>query len=49
MDGLRDRGILVRWWDKPRIRDYLRITIGTEEDMRALCEALEEILAENGG
>ena len=49
LDGLRDRGILVRWWDKPRIRDYLRITIGTEEDMRALCEALEEILAENGG
>ena len=49
LDGLRDRGILVRWWDKPRIRDYLRITIGTEEDMRALCEALEEVLAENGG
>lgn len=47
LDGLRERGILVRWWDKPRIRDYLRITIGTEEDMQALCEAIEEILEEN--
>lgn len=47
LDGLRDRGILVRWWDKPRIRDYLRITIGTEEDMKALCKAMREILAEN--
>lgn len=48
LDGLRDRGILVRWWDKPRIRDYLRITIGTEEDMAALCEALRAIIGEKG-
>ena len=48
LDGLRARGILVRWWDKPRIRDYLRITIGTEEDMKALCRAMAEIVAENG-
>lgn len=47
LDALRERDILVRWWDKPRIRDYLRITIGTDEDMRGLCQALEEILAEN--
>ncbi len=44
MEELRKRGILVRWWDKPRIKDYLRITIGTDEDMRALTGALEEIL-----
>lgn len=44
LDELRQRGILVRWWDKPRIRDYLRITIGTEEEMKALCEAMKEII-----
>lgn len=49
LDGLRQRGILVRWWDKPRIRDYLRITIGTEEEMNALCRAVEEILREKRG
>lgn len=48
LDGLRERGILVRWWDKPRIRDWLRITIGTEEDMKTLVGALREILAEKG-
>lgn len=47
LDGLRNRGILVRWWDKSRIRDYLRITVGTEEDMKALCKAVGEIIAEN--
>ncbi|MEA4955636.1 MAG: histidinol-phosphate transaminase [Pseudoflavonifractor sp.] len=46
LDGLRQRGILVRWWDKPRIRNYLRITVGTDEDMKALCSSLKEILAE---
>lgn len=49
LDGLRRRGILVRWWDKPRIRDYLRITIGTEEEMKALCRAVKEILREKQG
>ncbi len=46
LDGLRQRGILVRWWDKPRISNYLRITVGTDEDMKALCAALKEILDE---
>lgn len=46
LDGLRQRGILVRWWDKPRISNYLRITVGTDEDMKALCTALKEILDE---
>ncbi len=45
LDGLRDRGILVRWWDKPRIQDYLRVTVGTDGEMEALCAALEELLA----
>ncbi|MDR2530298.1 MAG: aminotransferase class I/II-fold pyridoxal phosphate-dependent enzyme [Oscillospiraceae bacterium] len=41
---LRDRGVLVRWWNLPRIENYLRITIGTDESMRRLIAALEEIL-----
>lgn len=41
--ALRSRGILVRHFDKDRIRDYLRITIGTKEQMEALIRALEEI------
>lgn len=42
---LRKRQIYVRHWDKDRIRNYLRITIGTEEQMEGLYGALEEILA----
>lgn len=47
LDGLRERGILVRWWDKPEIADWLRISIGADEDMEALCAALE-ILTKQG-
>ena len=42
-DGLRERGILVRRWDLPRISEHLRVSIGTEEEMAALCRALEEL------
>ena len=40
---LRERGILVRHWDKDRIRDYLRISIGTMQEMQALECAIEMI------
>ena len=42
--GLRERGILVRHFAKPRIDDYIRITIGTAEDMKILCDKLKEML-----
>ncbi len=42
--GLRDRGVLVRRFDKPRIADYLRVSIGTDAEMEAMCAACEEIL-----
>lgn len=42
--GLRDRGVLVRRFDRPRISEYLRISIGTDEEMEKLCAACEEIL-----
>lgn len=41
---LRDRGVLVRYFNKPRIHEFLRITIGTPEEMDVLIHALEEIL-----
>ena len=44
--GLKERGVLVRWFDAPRLRDYLRITIGSGEQMRILLERLRELLAE---
>ncbi|MCR5596249.1 MAG: histidinol-phosphate transaminase [Lachnospiraceae bacterium] len=43
-NGLRDQNIYVRYFDKPRINDHLRITIGTPEEMDKLYSALEEIL-----
>jgi len=43
---LREKSILVRHFDRPRIRDFVRITIGTPEEMRALRAALGEILSE---
>lgn len=41
---LREKGVLVRYFDKPRINDRLRITVGTPEEMDALLKALREIL-----
>ncbi|MDO4284531.1 MAG: histidinol-phosphate transaminase [Eubacteriales bacterium] len=42
--ALRERRICVRHWNRPRIGDYLRITIGTPEQMEAVTRALEEIV-----
>jgi len=41
---LRDRKILVRWFDEPPVRDYLRITIGTPAEALALVRAVKAIL-----
>ena len=41
--ALRDRGILVRHFSDPRLRDYLRITVGTDEEMDTLLQALKQI------
>ncbi|MGI6737228.1 MAG: histidinol-phosphate transaminase [Anaerovoracaceae bacterium] len=43
-EALRERGILVRHWETPKIRDFIRVTIGRDEDMKKLTAALEEIL-----
>ncbi len=40
---LRDRRIYVRYWNKPRIQNHLRITIGTDEEMDTLLGTLREM------
>ena len=42
--ALKARNIFVRYFNKPGIDNYLRITIGTDEQMQALEAALKEIL-----
>lgn len=42
--ALRQRAIIVRHFKQPRIDDYLRISIGTDEENQALCMALSEIM-----
>ncbi len=44
--ALRQEGIIVRYFDKPRIDNYLRITVGTDEQMDALLAFLRRYLAE---
>ena len=41
---LKENGVLVRHFDAPRIRSWLRITIGTPAQMQALLAALDKIL-----
>ncbi len=37
---LKEKGILVRYFNKPRINEYIRITIGTDEEMQHLVDEL---------
>ena len=41
---LKENGILVRWFDADRIRDYVRITIGSLEQMTALVDEIARLL-----
>ena len=41
---LREKGILIRYFNKPKIDNYLRITVGSAEDMQTLVNTLKEIL-----
>jgi len=47
--GLRERAVLVRHFSAPRIRDYLRITVGTAHEVEQLLAALDAVLAGEGG
>ena len=43
---LKENGILVRWCDVDRIRDYVRITIGSLEQVVALVDQLDQMMQE---
>ena len=45
-EQLKTRGILVRHFDTPRLTDYIRVTIGSREQMNAFIAATKEILEE---
>ncbi len=42
--ALRERAILVRHFNKPRIADFLRITIGTEQECHQFLTAIDQII-----
>ena len=43
---LRSRNIVVRWFAKPRIKNYVRITVGRRDQLEKLIEATKELLQE---
>lgn len=43
-DALRKQGVIVRRWDKPRIKDYLRISVGTPAQCARLIDTLRTVL-----
>ena len=45
-EALKGQHIYVRHFDKPRIDNYLRITVGTREEMESLFDFLKKYLAE---
>ena len=40
---LKEKGVLVRYFDKARIREYVRITVGTAAELEALLAAIRAI------
>lgn len=45
---LKERGILIRHFSDPRIAQYNRVTIGTDEEMDCFLQLVAEILVEEG-
>lgn len=43
---MKKNGILVRHFDAPRIQNWLRITIGTSEQMKIFVNTLDKIMEE---
>jgi histidinol-phosphate aminotransferase len=43
LQKLRGKKILVRWFNAPELREFLRITIGTPAEAEALVKAAREI------
>lgn len=47
-EALKERRILVRYWERPGMNEHLRITVGTDEDVKALLDALGPIVGAGG-
>ncbi len=43
-NALVAQGIYVRWWDRPRLKNRLRITVGTDDEMQQFLTALKQII-----
>jgi histidinol-phosphate aminotransferase len=46
-EALKAQQIYVRYFAQPRLENYLRVTVGTDEEMDELFTFLEEYLKEN--
>jgi histidinol-phosphate aminotransferase len=46
---LQDKGILVRYFEQPRLQNFIRISVGKPEHTDALIKALQEIEGQMGG
>jgi histidinol-phosphate aminotransferase len=44
LERLRHRKILVRWFNQPEVKEYLRITVGLPTEVRTLVRAVKAIL-----
>ena len=44
-EELKQQQIYVRYFDQPRLSNYLRISIGTREEMEALFDTLKKIMS----
>jgi len=44
-NGLRKQKIIIRYFDKPRINDFLRISIGTDAEMDLMLGVLRDLIA----
>lgn len=47
LERLREKKILVRWFDTPELREYLRISIGTDDEAAAVVRAVRRILGQS--
>jgi len=45
---LNSRDILVRYWDKPKLQDWLRISIGSTEELQQLVTAIDQMPGASG-
>jgi hypothetical protein len=47
-EELKRRGVLVRYFDTPKLQDCIRITVGTDDEISEFLRELSEILEKEG-